>query len=47
VTDLGGTNGTWLLLPGGELVALVPGKPLLAPAGALVIPDGSFRFLVA
>jgi hypothetical protein len=47
VTDLGGTNGTWLCLPGGELVAMVPGAPLLAPAGALVIPDGSFRFLVA
>jgi len=26
---------------------MVPGAPLLAPAGALVIPDGSFRFLVA
>ena len=47
VTDLGSTNGTWLYMPYDELVALVPGAPLPAPPGALVIPDGSFRFLVA
>jgi hypothetical protein len=46
MTDLGSTNGTWLCLPGREPVALVPGAPLLATPGALIIPDGSFRFLV-
>ncbi len=47
ITDLGGTNGTWLCAPGDDPVALVPGIPLRAGTGALVIPDGSFRFLVA
>jgi len=47
VTDLAGTNGTWLCQPDGETAALVPGKPVRARPGALVMPDGSFRFRVA
>jgi hypothetical protein len=47
VTDLGGTNGTWLRQPEGEVVALRPGAPVRARAGALLVPDASFRFLVA
>ncbi|HEU5056972.1 MAG TPA: FHA domain-containing protein [Kofleriaceae bacterium] len=47
VTDLGGTNGTWLREPEGEVVALRPGARVRARAGALLVPDGSFRFLVA
>lgn len=46
VTDLGGTNGTWLSTRDVDQVALVPGAAVLAPAGALLMPDGSFRFLV-
>jgi hypothetical protein len=47
LTDLGGSNGTWLCQPDGELIALRPGEPVHARSGALVMPDGSFRFLVA
>jgi pSer/pThr/pTyr-binding forkhead associated (FHA) protein len=47
ITDLGGTNGTWLCQPDGVVVELTPGSPVRARRGALVIPDGSFRFLVA
>ncbi len=46
VTDLGSTNGTWLCQPDGEIVALRPGTAVLARPGALVMPDGSFRFIV-
>ena len=46
VTDLGGTNGTWLCEPGGAVVALRAGDPVRARSGALLLPDGSFRFLV-
>jgi hypothetical protein len=47
VTDLGSTNGTWLCQPDGQVVELTPGAPVRARRGALVMPDGSFRFLVA
>ena len=47
VIDLGGTNGTWLVQREGEITALSPGAPVVARQGALVVPDGSFRFLVA
>jgi len=46
VTDLGGTNGTWLSTPDVEQVALVPGASVVAPPGALLMPDGAFRFLI-
>ncbi len=47
VTDLAGTNGTWLSTADVEQVALVPGASVVAPPGALLMPDGAFRFLVA
>jgi len=46
VTDLAGTNGTWLSTPDVDGVALVPGAAVVAPPGALLMPDGAFRFLV-
>ena len=47
VVDLGGTNGTWMCEPAGEVVALRAGASVRARAGALLLPDASFRFLVA
>lgn len=47
LTDLAGTNGTWLRQPDGEVLGLRPAEPVLAGSGALIIPDGSFRFRVA
>lgn len=47
VTDLGGSNGTWMCQPEGEVVALRPGAAVRARAGTLLLPDASFRFLVA
>jgi hypothetical protein len=47
VTDLGGTNGTWMCPPEGEVVVLRPGAAVRARAGTLLLPDASFRFLVA
>ena len=47
VTDLGGTNGTWMCEPAGEVIALRAGASVRARAGTLLVPDGSFRFLVA
>ena len=47
VTDLGGTNGTWMCPPEGDAVALRPGAAVRARAGTLLLPDASFRFLVA